>query len=102
MSTFVMLTRLDAEAVRTPKTVEVLEQQAMRRVRKECPKVEWVGSYAALGPYDYVDIFRAIDIETATKVSALIRSFGHAHTEVWPVTEWARFKEMMRTLPAEA
>jgi uncharacterized protein with GYD domain len=102
MSTFVMLTRLDAEAVRTPKTVEVLEQQAMRRVRKECPKVEWVGSYAALGPYDYVDIFRAIDIETATKVSALIRSFGHAHTEIWPVTEWARFKEMMRTLPAEA
>lgn len=102
MSTFVMLTRLETEAVRFPNTVEQLEQQAMRRVRKECPKVEWVGSYAALGPYDYVDIFRANDLETATKVSALIRSYGHAHTEIWPVTEWGRFKEMMRALPSEA
>jgi uncharacterized protein with GYD domain len=102
MSTFVMLMRLDSEAVRSPRTLEQFEQQAMNRVRKECPKVAWVRSYAALGPFDYFDIFDAADIKTATKVSALIRSFGHAHTEIWPVTEWARFKDMMRTLPAEA
>jgi uncharacterized protein with GYD domain len=102
MSTFVMLTRLDSEAVRSPNALVQLEQQAMHQVRKECPKVEWVGSYAALGPYDYVDIFRAGDIETATKVATLIRAFGHAHTEIWPATEWSRFKEMVRNLPAAA
>jgi hypothetical protein len=55
----------------------------MERVRKECPDVEWVSSYAILGPCDYLDIFRAKDVETASKVT-----FGHAHTEIWTATEW--------------
>jgi uncharacterized protein with GYD domain len=102
MSTFIMLTRLNSEAASTPQAIEQLEQHAMKCIRKECPKVEWLASYAALGPYDYLDIFRADDIETATKVSALIRTFGHAHAEVWPATEWKRFKQIMHALPARA
>jgi hypothetical protein len=43
--------------------------------------------------------FIADDIETAAKVSALIRTFGHAQTEIWTATEWDRFKEIVRTLP---
>jgi uncharacterized protein with GYD domain len=81
MVTFIMLTRLSPEAVRSPQALEQLERKAMERVRKECPDVEWVCSYAILGPYDYLDIFRAKDVETASKVSTLIRSFGHAQTE---------------------
>ena len=38
-------------------------------------------------------------IETAARVSALIRTFGHAHTEIWTATEWDRLKELVRTLP---
>jgi hypothetical protein len=45
-----------------------------------------------------LDIFRAKDIETASKVSTLVRAFGHAHTEIWTATEWGRFKEIVRTL----
>lgn len=98
MSTFIMLTRLSPEAVRSPQALEQLERKAMERVRKDCPDVEWVGNYAILGPYDYLDVFRAKDIETASKVSMLIRTFGHAQTEVWPATEWSHFKEIARTL----
>jgi hypothetical protein len=98
MPIFVMLTRLSADAVRSPKALEQLERQAMDRVHDDCPNVEWLGSYAILGPCDYLDIFRAGDIETSTKVSALIRTFGHAHTEIWTATEWNRFKEIVRTL----
>lgn len=102
MLTFVMLTRLNPDAVRSPKALEELEREAMKCVRAECPAVEWVSSYAVLGPCDYLDIFRASDIETAAKVSALIRTFGHAQTEVWTATEWDRFKEIVRTLPGSA
>jgi hypothetical protein len=67
MPTFIMLTRLNPDAVRSPKGLETLERDAMKRVREECPKVEWLNSYAVLGPYDYLDIFVAGDIETAAK-----------------------------------
>lgn len=98
MMTFIMLTRLGPEAARSPKALEELERQAMERVRKECPDVEWVTSYAILGPCDYLDIFRAKDTDTAAKVSTLVRTFGHAHTEIWTATEWDRFKEIIRSL----
>jgi len=99
MPTFIMLTRLNPDAVRSPKGLEQLEREAMKRIREECPDVEWLGSYAVLGPCDYLDIFLANDIETAARVSALIRTFGHAQTEIWTATEWDRFKEIVRTLP---
>ena len=99
MPAFVMLTRVSPEALRSPKGVEVLERVAMTAVRAECAGVEWLASYAVLGPYDYLDIFRAPDIETATKVATLVRIAGRAHTEVWPATEWTRYKEMVRGLP---
>ena len=98
MPTFIMLTRLSADAVRSPSTLEKLEREAMSRVEEECPEVKWQTSYAVLGPCDYLDIFSAPDIETATKVSTLIRTFGHAQTEVWAATEWDRFKDLVREL----
>lgn len=99
MPTFIMVTRLASGALRSPKSLEELEKRAMERIRSECPGVEWVGNFAILGPWDYLDIFRAPDIETATKVATLVRTFGHAHTEVWTATEWQRFKEIIRDLP---
>jgi len=97
--TFVMLTRLSPQALKSPRSLEELEGRVMERIRSECPKVEWVYNLAVLGPYDYVDVFRAPDTETAFKVATLIRTFGHAHTEIWTGLEWARFKDMVRALP---
>jgi uncharacterized protein with GYD domain len=99
MPTFIMLTSLNPEAAKSAGELEELERNVMRQVRKECPDVEWLSSYAVLGPYDYLDVFRASDIETAARVSMLIRTFGHARTEIWGATEWDRFKEIVRTLP---
>ena len=98
MQTFIMLTRLEPGAMRSSQSLEDLERKAMDGVRKSCSDVKWLGSYAVVGPYDYVDIFQTPNIDTASKVSALVRTHGHTRTEIWAATEWAHFKEVVRSL----
>lgn len=98
MATFIMLTKLNSNAIRSPRKLEELERKVVERIRKDCPGVKWLSSYAVMGPYDYLDIFSAEDGDTALRVSTLVRTFGHAQTEIWPAAEWDRFKELVRTL----
>jgi uncharacterized protein with GYD domain len=102
MPLFIILTRLSANAIQSPRTLEDLEKKVLERIRSECPQVEWVHNFVVLGPYDYLDVLRAPNMETAFKVSTIIRSFGHAHTEVWAATEWAAFKDIIRELSGSA
>jgi uncharacterized protein with GYD domain len=93
MITFVMLTHIAPNSFSSPRAMEDLERAAMDRIRAACPGVAWDKSYAALGRYDHVDVFRAPDIETAMKVADLMRAHGHADTEVWPVVERDDFRQ---------
>lgn len=77
------------------------EKLLVEKVRKHCPSVVWIKNYVALGPWDYVDIFEAPDIETAFRVAALVRYCGGAHTEIWPVTEWDSFNSDIQALAEE-
>jgi len=98
MQTFIMLTRLAPTAARSPKALEELERKVMQHIRETCADVEWLGSYAVLGPCDYLDIFKATDVDMASKVSALVRTYGHAQTEIWAATEWSHFKEVVKSI----
>ena len=100
MPTYVMMTRVVPELIRTPKVLEELEQEAVEAVRRNCPEVKWLHNYAILGSYDYLDLFEAPDNETAAKVSTLIRAHGRSHTEVWVATEWQKFKNVLKELEA--
>ncbi len=99
MATFIMLTRLSHEGLKSPGSLADLSHEVMEHIRKNCPDVVWKSSYAVLGPADYLDIFTAPGVETATKVATIIRTFGHATTEVWAATEWEQFEGLLRSLP---
>lgn len=99
MLTFIMLTRLSPDALRLPSNLEELEKKTADHIRRECPRVEWLNNFAILGPCDYLDIFMAPDVETAMRVATIIRTYGHATTEVWTATEWKKYKELIRHLP---
>jgi uncharacterized protein with GYD domain len=89
-----MLTRLSPGALARPESVVDLNRQVEDRIKRECPGVRWLANYAVLGPSDYLDLFEAPDVDTATKMSLLVRSFGHATTETWVVTPWDRFMDL--------
>jgi uncharacterized protein with GYD domain len=98
MATFVLLTRLSPEALHQPRSFETLERHVDEQVKKHCPAVQWVASYALLGPWDYLDVIEAPDLDTATRVSVLVRSQAHAHTEIWPAMPWQQFKGLLHAL----
>jgi uncharacterized protein with GYD domain len=95
MATFVMLTRLAAEAVKSPADLRRLETAVDRRIRKDCPRVRWTANFAILGPHDYMDIFEAPDEAVAAKVAMIVRSVGHAQTETWSALTWERYKKLV-------
>ena len=55
--------------MRSPESLEELENEAMRAIRGSCEGVEWLQSWAVMGGCDYLDVFRARDQETAMKVA---------------------------------
>jgi uncharacterized protein with GYD domain len=100
MPTYVLLTKVSPEAMSAPAKLAKLEQQVKSRIKRHCPDVEWLANYAVMGPYDYLDIFAAPDDIAASKVSTIVRSFGHATTETWGAIPWSEFKSSLAELKA--
>jgi hypothetical protein len=67
MATFILLTRISSISIPTPRALEDLKRKVMDHVRTECPRAEWIHKFAVIGPYDYLDIFWAPDLDTALK-----------------------------------
>jgi uncharacterized protein with GYD domain len=98
MQKFILLTRMVSEEVHPSFSVQEKSQSVKEKVRELCPDVTWLANYALLGPWDFLDIFQAPNVETAIKLAALVRSYGGAHTEVWPAMEWDEFKGILHQL----
>lgn len=102
MPTFILLTRLSPQALHQPRSFETLERHVAQQVLDHCPTLTWLSSHALLGPWDYLDVIEAPDIETMTRAALLVRSYGKAQTEVWPAMPWPEFKVMLRGLSEQA
>lgn len=101
MPTYVLLTKLSPEAIRSHEDFERLEKEVSNKIREECKEVHWLESYALLEPYDYLDLFEAPDPIAAIRVKMIIRSFGHTTSDPWPATPWSLFRTRVREAGGE-
>ena len=95
MPTFVLMTRLAPEALADARGRRAMGKEWLKRVHESCPDVKWLAHYALLGPYDFMDVYEAPDVETAHRVSLISRSEGALTAESWPAVPYERFLETL-------
>ena len=95
MALFVLMTRLAPGSVKDARTRQAMGKEWLGKVKDACPDVTWVGHYALLGQYDFMDIYEAPDDETAPKVALISRSEGALSAESWPALPYDRFLKVL-------
>jgi len=98
MTTHILLTKLSPGAMSDLKHRENMGREWFEAVKEKCPEVNWIEHYALMGPYDFMDIFEAPDVETAAKVSAITTSKGAVKAETWNALPYKHFLDITKEL----
>lgn len=98
MPTFVLMTKLSADALHDAHGRRARGREWMTRVKSRCPDVKWIAHYALLGPYDFMDIYEAKGVESAHRVSLISRSEGAVTAESWEAMPYEKFLELMEEI----
>lgn len=96
MPSYVLMTKLTPEVSGDLKKREAIGKEWKKKVDELCPNVKWIGHYALLGPYDFMDIYEADSDETAAKVSLITRASGALSAETWPAMKWSHYVEIIK------
>ena len=100
MPLFVLMTKLAPESLHDAPGRRTMGEEWIAEVKRICPEVRFVGHYALLGPYDFMDIYEAPDIETASRVSLVSRARGAVEAESWPALPYSAFLEELARVEA--
>ncbi len=95
MPTFVLMTKLAPAAMHDAPKRRTMGKEWLAKVKDTCPGVEWRAHYAILGPYDFMDIYDAPDVETAHKVSIISRAEGALAAESWQALPYDAFLKLL-------
>ncbi|MDA3786561.1 MAG: GYD domain-containing protein [Deltaproteobacteria bacterium] len=95
MATYIILSRFSATAFTDPKDIKKLAKTVSRKIKKECPDINWKTSFATLGRFDVVDIVETADPTQIEKAAMIIQAYGHSTTETLTGTPWDDFLERL-------
>ena len=95
MPTFILMTRLAPESVQDARGRRAMGKEWLKKVKKTCPAVKFLAHYAILGPYDFMDVYEAPDVETAHRVSLISRAEGAVSAESWQALDYRRFLKVL-------
>ena len=95
MPTFILMTKLAPDAMRDATGRQAMGKEWIKRVHDVCPDVKFKAHYALLGPYDFMDIYEAPDVDTVHKVSLISRSEGALTAESWQAEPYDHFLKLL-------
>ena len=95
MTTYIILSRFSPEAFGDPKNFKDLAATVTAKIKKQCPEINWKGSFATLGRFDVVDFVEADDPKQIEKAAMIIRAYGHSTTETLIATPWKEFLSVL-------
>jgi len=98
MPTFVLMTKLAAGAMHDARGRRDTGKEWLHKVKECCPEVKWIAHYAILGPYDFMDIYDAPDVETAHKVSLISRAEGALTAESWQALPYDAYIKLFEAI----
>jgi uncharacterized protein with GYD domain len=98
MATFILVTRHSPDSLHDSGTRRAMGKEWLHKVKDLCPDVKWIAHYAILGPYDFMDIYEAPDVETAQRVSLISRASGAISAESWQALPYEHFLEVLGKL----
>jgi len=93
MPTFILLTTLTAEGLKTLRSNPERLREVNRDVEGLGAKV--VQQWATLGPFDFVNVVEAPDAETIAKVSVALGSRGSAKIQSYEAIEVDKFLSIL-------
>jgi len=92
---FALMTKLAAGAMHDAHGRRTMGKEWLHKVKASCPGVRFIAHYAILGPYDFMDIYDAPDVETAHTVSMLSRVGGAVTAESWQLMEYDDYMKLL-------
>ena len=95
MPHFVLMTRLAPESLHDASGRRSAGTAWLKKVHEACPEVKWLGHYALLGPYDFMDLYEAPDTETAHRVSLISRAGGALTAESWAAMPYDTYLKVL-------
>ncbi len=98
MPTFVLMTRHGEETLKDSRGRKKMGREWLAKVKENCPDIRWIAHYAILGPYDYMDIYDAPNVETAHKVSLISRAEGALEAESWQALQYDKFLGLLNEI----
>jgi uncharacterized protein with GYD domain len=98
MPVFVLMTRLAPESLHDARGRRATGKAWLKKVKSSCPDVKWLAHYALLGPYDFMDLYDAPDVETAHRVSLISRAEGALTAESWQALPYDRYLDLLEDL----
>ena len=98
MATYILLTKLSASGLGTPRNREQMGRKWFNEVKKKCPEVKWIDHFALLGPFDFMDIYEAPDEHVAARVSMITMAKGAVKAETWSALQYKDFLSVVKGL----